>query len=58
MAGGVAVFVLKYVVPGAPMPTLGMGIENVVANAAVMVSSVLLWVSQNMEDEYSYNLAL
>lgn len=58
MAGGVAVFVLKYVVPGVPWPTLRMGVENVVANAGVMLSSVLLWVSQNMEDEYSYNLAL
>lgn len=59
MAGGVTVFVLKYVVdPGVPMPALLMGIENVVANALVGVSSVVLWISQNMEDEYSYNLAL
>ncbi|KAL2258902.1 hypothetical protein VTK26DRAFT_7607 [Humicola hyalothermophila] len=59
MAGGVTVFVLKYVVePAVPMPALLMGIENVVANALVGLSSVVLWVSQNMEDEYSYNLAL
>ena len=44
--------------PGVPWPTLRMGVENVAANGAVMLSSVLLWVSQNMEDEYSYNLAL
>jgi len=24
----------------------------------IIASSVLLWISQNMEDEYSYNLAL
>jgi hypothetical protein len=24
----------------------------------ILYSSVVLWVSQNMEDEYSYNLAL
>jgi hypothetical protein len=24
----------------------------------IIGSSVLLWISQNMEDEYSYNLAL
>ncbi|OBT73816.1 hypothetical protein VF21_06690 [Pseudogymnoascus sp. 05NY08] len=58
MAGGVAVFVMKYIVPGVPWPTLGMGLANVLANAGVMLSSVLLWISQNMEDEYAYNLAL
>lgn len=35
MAGGVTVFVLKFVVPGVEMPALGMGIENVVSNALV-----------------------
>jgi hypothetical protein len=58
MAGGVAVFVMKYVVPQVPFPTLGMGLANVLANAGVMLSTVVLWISQNMEDEYSYNLAL
>ncbi|KAH6626972.1 hypothetical protein B0J18DRAFT_426174 [Chaetomium sp. MPI-SDFR-AT-0129] len=58
MAGGVTVFVLKFVVPGVPFPAMGMGVENVVANALVGLSSVVLWVSQNMEDEYSYNLSL
>lgn len=24
----------------------------------IIVSSVVLWVSQNMEDDYTYNLAL
>jgi hypothetical protein len=37
MAGGVTVLVLKYVVPGAQWPTLGMGIANVGANAGVML---------------------
>ncbi|KAK7749449.1 Vacuolar protein sorting-associated protein 68 [Cytospora paraplurivora] len=58
MAGGVTVFVLKFVVPSVEWPMLSMGVENVVANALVGLSSVVLWVSQNMEDEYSYNLAL
>ena len=35
MAGGVTVFVLKFVVRDVSMPALGMGIENVVANALV-----------------------
>ncbi|KAK6595719.1 hypothetical protein H4I96_10038 [Botrytis cinerea] len=58
LAGGITVLVLKYVVPGAQWPTLGMGVANVGANAGVMLSSVVLWISQNIEDEYSYNLAL
>lgn len=35
MAGGVTVFVLKFIVPSVSMPALGMGIENVVSNALV-----------------------
>ncbi|KAK3296924.1 uncharacterized protein B0H64DRAFT_390740 [Chaetomium fimeti] len=58
MAGGVTVFVLKFVVPGVPFPAMTMGVENLVANALVGLSSVVLWISQNMEDEYSYNLSL
>ncbi|KAK0754571.1 hypothetical protein B0T18DRAFT_386426 [Schizothecium vesticola] len=58
MAGGVTVFVLGFVVPGVAWPAMGMGVENVVANALVGLSTVVLWVSQNMEDEYAYNLAL
>lgn len=58
MAGGVTVFVLKFIVPSVEWPAMGMGVENVVANGLVGLSSVVLWISQNMEDEYSYNLAL
>lgn len=35
MAGGVAVFVLKYIVPGVALPALGMGIETLASNALV-----------------------
>ncbi|KAI9729507.1 MAG: hypothetical protein M1818_008479 [Claussenomyces sp. TS43310] len=61
LAGGVCVLVLKYIVSGdGPVSgnTLWMGVANLAANGLVMLSSVLLWISQNMEDEYSYNLAL
>ncbi|EJP64482.1 hypothetical protein NHJ13051_001182 [Beauveria bassiana] len=58
MAGGVAVFVLKYIVPSVGFPALGMGIETLASNALVGFSSVVLWITQNMEDEYSYNLSL
>ncbi|KAI1328782.1 vacuolar protein sorting-associated protein [Xylariaceae sp. FL0255] len=58
MAGGVVVFVLKFAVHDVDWPMLTMGVENIVANCLVGLSTVVLWVSQNMEDEYSYNLAL
>ena len=58
LAGGITVMVLKYVVEGYDVKTMWLGIGNVVANAMVMLSSVVLWVSQNMEDDYTYNLAL
>ncbi|KAF4120438.1 hypothetical protein GMORB2_2874 [Geosmithia morbida] len=68
MAGGVTVFVLKFVATNVSMPALGMGIENVVSNGLVgmrqvlplprLLLTVVLWISQNMEDEYSYNLSL
>jgi len=58
LAGSVAVMILKYVIKGYPLPTLYFGIANVIANSLVMLSSVVLWVAQNMEDDYTYNLAL
>ncbi|KAL9610312.1 MAG: hypothetical protein Q9167_004974 [Letrouitia subvulpina] len=58
LAGSVAVLVLKYVVPQLDFPALYFGIANVVTNGLIMISSVVLWVSQNMEDDYTYNLAL
>lgn len=58
LAGSIVILVIKYIVKGFPMPTLGMGILNVVANGAVMISTILLWLAQNLEDEYSYNLQL
>lgn len=50
--------VLKYALPGYPMPTLYFGIANVLCNTLVMLSSVVLWVSVNAEDEYQYQLQL
>ncbi|KAJ5092306.1 hypothetical protein NUU61_007176 [Penicillium alfredii] len=58
LAGSVTVMVLKYLIKDYPIQTLYFGIANVVANSLVMLSSVVLWVSQNMEDDYTYNLAL
>lgn len=58
LAGSVTVMVLKFLFKDFPFTTVYMGVANVVANALVMLSSVVLWVSQNMEDDYTYNLQL
>ncbi|KAL2785676.1 hypothetical protein BJX66DRAFT_342854 [Aspergillus keveii] len=58
LAGSVTVMVLKYLMKGYPLSTLYFGIANVVANGLVMLSSIVLWVSQNIEDDYTYNLQL
>jgi len=59
VAGGVAVLVLKYIIADdVARRTIMMGASNVIANGLVMLSTVVLWISQNMEDEYAYNLAL
>lgn len=58
LAGGIAIFVLKYVLGEAVWPTIYMGIANLLSNSFVMLSSIVLWISQNIEDEYSYSLAL
>ncbi|KAI9813785.1 MAG: hypothetical protein M1827_003575 [Pycnora praestabilis] len=58
LAGSVTVLALKYVVKEYGFPTLYFGVANVIANALIMLSSVVLWISQNMEDDYTYNVAL
>ncbi|KAI9812084.1 MAG: hypothetical protein M1826_002959 [Phylliscum demangeonii] len=58
LAGSVTVLVLKYVVRRYTFPTLYFGVANVIANSLVMLSSVILWIAQNMEEDYTYNLAL
>lgn len=58
LAGSFMVFILKYLMKHYLFPTLGMGVSNIVCNGCVMLSCIVLWLSQNIEDEYSYSLAL
>lgn len=58
LAGSVCVLVLNFIVEEAQGKTLWMGVANVLSNACIMISCVILWISQNMEDDYTYNLAL
>ncbi|RLV96507.1 Vacuolar protein sorting-associated protein 68 [Spathaspora sp. JA1] len=58
LAGSFMVFILKYLLKHYTFPTLGMGVSNIICNACIMLSCIVLWLSQNIEDEYSYSLAL
>lgn len=58
LAGSVVVMVLKYLFMDYALRTMYMGIANVVANGLIMLSSVVLWVSQNLEEDYTYSLSL
>ncbi|ODV61118.1 Vps68p [Ascoidea rubescens DSM 1968] len=59
LAGSVVVLVLKFLMKDFnTYPTLGMGVANVVCNSCIMLSCIVLWISQNIEDEYSYSLVL
>lgn len=58
LAGSFMVFILKFLMKQYTFPTLGMGVSNIVCNSLIMLSCIVLWLSQNIEDEYSYSLAL
>ncbi|BCS17915.1 UPF0220 family protein [Aspergillus puulaauensis] len=58
LAGSVTVMVLKYLLKDYELSILYFGIANVISNGLIMLSSIVLWVSQNIEDDYTYNLAL
>lgn len=58
LAGSVTIMVLNYLFQDYATQTVWMGVANVLGNGLIMLSCVVLWVSQNMEDDYTYNLAL
>lgn len=58
LAGSFMVFILKFLLKKYTFPTLGMGVSNIVCNGSIMLSCIVLWLSQNIEDEFSYSLTL
>ncbi|KAH3670431.1 hypothetical protein OGAPHI_000946 [Ogataea philodendri] len=59
MSGSALLVILKYVVKGyTSMPTLGMALENIYATGSITLSCIILWVVQNVEEDYNYSLAL
>jgi hypothetical protein len=58
LAGSISVLVLKYVVPEVGMPEIYFGYTIVGQAMLIMLSTVVLWVAQNTEQEYQYNFVL
>lgn len=57
ISGSLLVLILKFVVHGfTEMPTIGMGLENVLSNAFLVVCCCILWFSNNMEEDNSLAL--
>jgi len=58
LAGSISVLVLKYLVPRIDMPELYYGLAVVGQASLIMLSTVVLWIAQNTEQEYQYNFVL
>ena len=50
--------VLKYVLAGYAEQFTYYGYANVSQNVALMLSAVVLWISQSVGSEYEYNLSI
>ncbi|PWN89424.1 UPF0220-domain-containing protein [Acaromyces ingoldii] len=58
LAGSVTLLTIKYIVADLPPGYEYYGLASVIQNAAIMLSTVLLWISQSTESDYEYNLTL
>jgi len=58
LAGSVTICALKYVMHEYPEEYTYYGYANVSQNVAMMLSSIVLWISQSVGSEYEYNLAI
>ncbi|OSX61206.1 hypothetical protein POSPLADRAFT_1182367 [Postia placenta MAD-698-R-SB12] len=58
LAGSVTVLVLKYVLEEYAEQYTYYGYANVSQNVALMLSTIVLWISQSVGSEYEYNLSI
>lgn len=59
LSGSIVVLIIKFLIKDyTTYPTVGMGINNVVGNLFILISCIILWIAQNVEDEYSYSLTI
>ena len=49
---------MKYILKDYPEQFLYYGYANVSQNVALMLSAVVLWISQSVGSEYEYNLSI
>ncbi|KAI0659961.1 UPF0220-domain-containing protein [Cubamyces menziesii] len=58
LAGSVTVLVLKYILQHYAEQYTYYGYANVSQNVALMLSAIVLWVSQSVSTEYEYTLSI
>ncbi|CCM03294.1 uncharacterized protein FIBRA_05422 [Fibroporia radiculosa] len=58
LAGSVTVLVLKYVMQDYLEQYTYYGYANVSQNVALMLSAIVLWISQSTHSEYEYSLSI
>lgn len=59
LSGSIVILIVRFFLNNhGSYPTLGMGVNNVIANVAIVLSCIVLWIGQNIEDEYNYSLTL
>ncbi|KAF5356570.1 hypothetical protein D9758_008279 [Tetrapyrgos nigripes] len=58
LAGSVTVLVLKYILNAYAEIFKYYGYANVSQNALLMLSAIVLWITQSAKGEYEYNLTL
>ena len=52
------VLILKYIMPAYGEQYTYYGYANVSQNVALMLSAIVLWISQSVGSEYEYNLSI
>ncbi|KAI9487039.1 MAG: hypothetical protein EXX96DRAFT_63574 [Benjaminiella poitrasii] len=58
-AGSCCVLIIKYIIHlESARPYINYGIAGVAQNGLIMLSTFVLWVAQNTQQEYEYNLRL
>ncbi|GAA5808813.1 hypothetical protein MFLAVUS_002210 [Mucor flavus] len=58
-AGSCCVLIIKYIVNlDSAQPYINYGIAGVGQNGLIMLSTIVLWVAQNTQEEYGYNMRI
>ncbi|KAI7900719.1 uncharacterized protein BX663DRAFT_516285 [Cokeromyces recurvatus] len=58
-AGSCCVLIIKYIIQlESAQPYINYGIAGVVQNSLIMLSTFVLWVAQNTQQEYEYDLRI